>query len=219
MQSPPKLILTCPDSPPCGRETRRHQLEPPAAERAHRALCTLFCAGTSTRRALQYKVSRSHRICPACQLTCSRTHASAALARRHRSTLGLPPPRPPPPRRSPRGSYRRAEAGRTAGARGSPHDAGCCGLRVCVCVRGPQAYRDRRSRGVRSSYRAAARRVGSRSVASCCAEGGRGEGRCESNAGPSVYACRGAVPCGDRCCIAAGPGVRLQCLVLYLCYV
>lgn len=159
-------------------------------------------------------MSRSHRICPACQLTCSRTHASAALARRHRSTLGLPPPRPPPPRRSPRGSCRRAEAGRTAGARGSPHDAGCCGLRVCVCVRGPQAYRDRRSRGVRSSYRAAARRVGSRSVASCCAEGGRGEGRCESNAGPSVYACRGAVPCGDRCRIAAGPGVRLQCLVL-----
>ena len=72
---------------------------------------------------------------------------------------------------------------------------------------------------MRSSYRAAARRVGSRSVASCCAEGGRGEGRCESNAGPSVYACRGAVPCGDRCRIAAGPGVRLQCLVLYLCYV
>jgi hypothetical protein len=75
-------------------------------------------------------------------------------------------------------------------------------------VRGPQAYRDRRSRGVRSSYRAAARRVGSRSVASCCAEGGRGEGRCESNAGPSVYACRGAVPCGDRCRIAAGPWGR-----------
>jgi hypothetical protein len=60
-----------------------HRLEPPAAERADRALCTLVCAGTLTRRALRCKVSRSARTCPATELTCSRTHASCALARRH----------------------------------------------------------------------------------------------------------------------------------------
>ena len=105
------------------------------AERAYRALCSLVCAGTSTRRDLRCKVSRSRRICPASQLTCSRTHASPALGRRHligamvntrsisssASAAAPSPPRQLPPRhaapcsRRPRGAAARGQ--RLAGGR------------------------------------------------------------------------------------------------------
>ena len=54
------------------------------AERADRPLCSLVAQVTSMRRAVRCKVSRFRRTCPASQLTsCSRTHASPALGRRH----------------------------------------------------------------------------------------------------------------------------------------
>ena len=125
-----------------------HRLEPPAAERADRALCTLVCAGTLTRRALRCKVSRSTRTCPATQLMCSRTHRSYALAHMHRhpidpevNTKSTPPPRPPPPRTAPRGRYRRATASRGAGGCKNPHVAGRCSRVLGECVGCGRAHR------------------------------------------------------------------------------
>ena len=115
-----------------------HRLEPPAAERADRALCTLVCAGTLTRRALRCKVSRSTRTCPATQLMCSRTHRSYALAHsRHpigaRSTLNPPPPRPPPSRTAPEAATvapLRAAEREAVGTRMSQVGARGCGVSV-----------------------------------------------------------------------------------------
>ena len=121
--------------PPSPRRLLRLLHAASVAERADRALCSLVCAGTSTRRDLRCEVSRSRRICPASQLTCSRTHASPALGRRHligamvntrsisssASAAAPSPPRQLPPRhaapcsRRPRGAAARGQ--RLAGGR------------------------------------------------------------------------------------------------------
>ena len=170
-------------TPPCSRLVCRlpcpYRRAASVAERAYRALCSLVAQVPSTRRDLRCKVSRSRRICPASQLTCSRTHASPALGRRHligamvntrsiSSSASAVSEKLPTP-------CRRPSASRTAGARGSPHVVGC-GLRVCA---GRRHIGGGRSGGrVRSPCRAAARRAGGRSVVSRRAEDGRGrEGR------------------------------------------
>ena len=187
------------------------------AERAIRPLCSLVCAGTSTRRDLRCKVSRSRRICPASQLTCSRTHASPALGRRHligamvntrsisssASAAAPSPPRQLPPRhaapcsRRPRGAAARGQ--RLAGGR--------------ACARRSARRREAVSGGVRSPCR------GGRS--SC----GRPLGREPPRRGRSrqrrpvvkprrpadVCVQRRRARCGDRCC---GEGRRSACSAL-----
>jgi hypothetical protein len=145
------------------RPSRRRRLPCPyrraggGAERAIRPLCSLVCAGTSTRRDLRCKVSRSRRVCPASQPTCSRTHASPALGRRHligamvntrsisssASAAAPSPPRQLPPRhpapcsRRPRGAAARGQ--RLAGGR--------------ACARRSARRREAVSGGVRSPCR------------------------------------------------------------------
>ena len=135
-------------TPPCSHLVCRlpcpYRRAASVAERADRALCSLVAQVPSTRRALRCQVSCSRRIFPASHLTCSRTHASPALGRSPLIgakviTSSTSSSASAASESSPR-LCRRLTASRSAGARGSPQAVGC-GLRVCVCVRGPQAHR------------------------------------------------------------------------------
>jgi hypothetical protein len=204
-------------TPPCSRLVCRlpcpYRRAGGGAERAIRPLCSLVCAGTSTRRDLRCKVSRSRRVCPASQPTCSRTHASPALGRRHligamvntrsisssASAAAPSPPRQLPPRhpapcsRRPRGAAARGQ--RLAGGR--------------ACARRSARRREAVSGGVRSPCR------GGRS--SCGRPLGREPmRRGRRQGGPVGWPRRahcGALMrrpdrCGDRChhcCLAVAP--------------
>ena len=104
-----------------------HRLEPPAAERADHALCTLVCAGTfdATSSSMPGELLPPHLRClPSHVLTY--THASPAPSPWSQSfdrceghhQVHRSPPRPPPPRRVPRGSCRRAMPPRGAARAG-----------------------------------------------------------------------------------------------------
>jgi hypothetical protein len=190
--------------PPSPRRLLRLLHAASVAERADRALCSLVCAGTSTRRDLRCEVSRSRRICPASQLTCSRTHASPALGRRHligamvntrsisssASAAAPSPPRQLPPRhaapcsRRPRGAAGRGQ--RLAGGR--------------ACARRSARRREGVSGGVRSPvqrrplvvWAAAQLRADAQRAAA-----GRASG---AAAQAPLWGCQRRVDgCGDRC--------------------
>ena len=148
-------------TPPCSRLVCRlpcpYRRAGGGAERAIRPVCSLVAQVPSTRRALPCQVSRSRHVCPASQLTCSRTHASPALGRRHligamvntrsisssASAAAPSPPRQLPPRhtapcsRRPRGAAARGQ--RLAGGR--------------ACARRSARRREAVSGGVRSPCR------------------------------------------------------------------
>ena len=213
-------------TPPCSRLVCRlpcpYRRAASVAERADRALCSLVCAGTSTRRDLRCKVSRSRRICPASQLTCSRTHASPALGRRHligamvntrsisssASAAAPSPPRQLPPRhaapcsRRPRGAAGRGQ--RLAGGR--------------ACARRSARRREGVSGGVRSPvqrrplvvWAAAQLRADAQRAAA-----GRASG---AAAQAPLWGCQRRVDgCGDRyrmrrCCSGSGAVLAVLCV-------
>ena len=213
-------------TPPCSRLVCRlpcpYRRAGGGAERAIRPVCSLVAQVPSTRRALPCQVSRSRHVCPASQLTCSRTHASPALGRRHligamvntrsisssASAAAPSPPRQLPPRhtapcsRRPRGAAGRGQ--RLAGGR--------------ACARRSARRREGVSGGVRSPvqrrplvvWAAAQLRADARRAAA-----GRTRG---AAAQAPLWVCqRRKDGCGDRCrmrrcCSGSGAVLAVLCV-------